>query len=107
MWGAQSADPNVPSEALMNKMLDSNLAKGLSGAAGQYFVAAELSRRGLIATVTLRNARGIDVLVSNAMATRSLSIQVKTNQYDNNKWLLDKKAEDLVARDFAWERLGF
>ena len=34
----------------------------LIGAAGEYYVAAELSRSGWLATVTLKNARGIDVL---------------------------------------------
>ena len=77
---------------------DSKLTKSLSGAAGQYFVAAELSRRGIIATVTLRNARGIDILASNESATRSVSIQVKTNQYSERKWLLDKKAEKLATK---------
>jgi len=86
----------------MKRGLDSKLAKGLSGAAGQCFVAAELSRRGLIATVTLRNARGVDVLACNESATRTASIQVKTNQYSNKKWLLDKKAEDLVADDLFY-----
>jgi hypothetical protein len=73
------------------------LANNLSGAAGQYFVAAELSRRGIIATVTLRNARGVDILAANATASRSVSIQVKTNQLSNQKWLLEKKAEEFVA----------
>jgi hypothetical protein len=73
------------------------LSKSLSGAAGQYFVAAELSRRGIIATTTIRNARGIDILASNASATRSVSIQVKTNQFSQKKWMLDKSAEAFVA----------
>lgn len=58
----------------------SRLSTGLSGVAGEYLVAAELSRRGYIASITLRNTRGIDILVSNADATRSVGIQVKTNQ---------------------------
>ena len=52
----------------------------LTGVAGEYFVAAELSRRGFVASLTLRNTRGIDVLASNADATRSVGIQVKTSQ---------------------------
>ena len=31
---------------------------GLTGAAGEYYVAAELSRRGWLATVTIKNAPG-------------------------------------------------
>ncbi len=48
--------------------------------AGEYFVAAELSRRGYIATLTLRNARGIDIVVADPDSTRSVGIQVKTSQ---------------------------
>ncbi|MGO9466142.1 MAG: hypothetical protein ACLQIB_02695 [Isosphaeraceae bacterium] len=75
----------------------SRLIPSLSGAAGAYFVAAELSRRGYIATLTMRNARGIDLLAVNLSATRSVSIQVKTNQDSAKAWILDHKAETLVA----------
>ena len=34
------------------------------GVAGEYFVAAELSLRGYIASITLRNTRGIDIIAS-------------------------------------------
>ena len=34
------------------------------GITGEYLVAAELSRRGYVATLTLRNTRGIDILAS-------------------------------------------
>jgi len=33
------------------------LTKGLSGLAGEYFVAGELTRRGYIVTLTLRNTK--------------------------------------------------
>lgn len=82
---------------MKNELSLKKLTTSLSGAAGQYFVAGELSRRGIIATVTLRNARGIDILASNQSASRTISIQVKTNQLSGKKWLLDKKAEDLFA----------
>jgi hypothetical protein len=54
------------------------LASILCGVSGEYFVAAELSRRGYVASLTLRNTRGIDVLASNADATKAVGIQVKT-----------------------------
>jgi len=73
------------------------LPKGLSGVAGEYFVAAELSRLGYIASITLRNTRGIDILVSNATATRQIAIQVKTNQGSKPEWVLNKKAESFYA----------
>jgi hypothetical protein len=46
-----------------------NLSSILCGVAGEYFVAAELSRRGYVASVTLRNTCGIDILASNVDAT--------------------------------------
>lgn len=84
-------------DPMKNELSLKKLATSLSGAAGQYFVAGELSRRGIIATVTLRNARGIDILASNQSASRTISIQVKTNQLSSKKWLLDRKSEDLFA----------
>ena len=51
-----------------------------AGVAGEYFVAAELSRRGYIASITLRKTRGIDVLATNSEATHAVNIQVKTSQ---------------------------
>ena len=52
----------------------------LAGVAGEYFVAAELSRRGHIASISLRNTRGIDIIATNRDASRSVTIQCKTNQ---------------------------
>lgn len=69
----------------------------LSGVSGEYFVAAELSRRGYIASVTLKNTRGIDVLVSNSDATKTIGIQVKTNQSDRKAWVLNEKSEIFYA----------
>jgi len=37
----------------------------LVGVAGEYFVAAELSSLGYIASITLRNTKGIDILATN------------------------------------------
>jgi hypothetical protein len=69
------------------------LSKNQVGTSGEYFVAAELSRHGYVASLTLRNTRGIDVQVSNADATRSVAIQVKTCRGLTPKWLLNAKAE--------------
>jgi hypothetical protein len=73
----------------------SRLSSGLSGIAGEYFVAAELSRRGYVASLTLRNTRGIDILASNVDATRSVGIQVKTKQGRGPEWVLTQKVETL------------
>lgn len=77
----------------------SRLSTTLSGIAGEYFVAAELSRRGYVASLTLRNTRGIDILVSNAEATKSVGIQVKTKQGRGADWMMNKKVEADVAEN--------
>ena len=78
-------------------MTFTKLTKGLIGVAGEYCVAGELSRQGYIASITLRNTRGIDILVSNADATHQVAIQVKTKQGSRPQWVLNKKAENFYA----------
>lgn len=74
-----------------------HLSKDLCGVSGEYFVAGVLSQRGYIASLTLKNTRGIDILVSNVTATHLVGIQVKTNQGSKPKWILTAKAERFMA----------
>jgi len=69
----------------------------LAGVAGEYFVAAELSRRGHIASISLRNTRGIDIIATNREASRSVTIQCKTNQLARKVWILNEKSDDFVS----------
>jgi len=78
-------------------MLSNKLPKDLTGIAGEYFVAGELSRLGYIASITLRKTGGIDILVSNTTATQQIAIQVKTSQGSRPEWVLSKKAETFYA----------
>lgn len=74
--------------------------KILRGVAGEYLVAGELSKRGIIASITLRNTKGMDVLASNSDASKSVGIQVKTTIYPRTEypsWMLTKKAEDYYS----------
>jgi hypothetical protein len=71
----------------------------LVGVAGEYFVAAELSRRGYIASISMRNTRGIDILATNESAKRSVTIQCKANQDGASSWILNKKAEDFAPKN--------
>src|SRR5262249_53415169 len=73
-----------------------------AGIAGEYLVAAELSRLGYVASLTLRNTRGIDILASNKDATKSVGIQVKTSQRATADWVLSKKAEQDVAENLFY-----
>lgn len=69
----------------------------LSGVSGEHFVAAELSRRGYIASLTSKNTKGIDLLASNDNASKTLGIQVKTNQGNRKAWLLSAACEDFYS----------
>ena len=69
----------------------------LAGVAGEYFVAAELSRRGYVASITLRNTRGTDIVVTNADASRTVTIQCKTSSKETKTWILSQKSEDFVS----------
>ncbi len=73
------------------------ISSHLAGVAGEYFVAAELSRRGLIASISLRNTRGIDILATNNEASRTITIQCKTNQEGKKRWILNEKNETYVS----------
>ena len=64
---------------------------------GEYYVAAELSRLGHIASITLRNTRGIDILCSNSDSSQQVSIQVKTSKKGRNSWMLDRKSEEYYS----------
>jgi hypothetical protein len=83
------------------------LDAGLCGIAGEYFVAAELSRRGYLASITLRNRRGVDILATNRDATKSVAIQVKTNQRGVPEWILNEKVEKSAEVDSLPESLFF
>lgn len=78
------------------------ISKTLSGVAGEYFVAAELSRRGYIASLTLKNTKGIDLLVSNEDGTKSIGIQVKTNQGIEKSWVLNEKNEEYDSQTLIY-----
>ena len=68
--------------------------KGIVGVAGEFFVAAELSQRGIVATMTLKNTPAIDILATNLSNGKSANIQVKTMSIGNNTgWRLGKKDE--------------
>jgi hypothetical protein len=74
----------------------------LTGVAGEYFVAAELSKRGYIAALTLRNANNIDILCSDIKAEKQIAIQVKTSNGSKRSWPLSEKAEDIHSDTFYY-----
>jgi len=70
------------------------------GVTCEYYVAGELSHRGYISSITLRNTRGIDIIVSNKEGTKSATIQVKSTQNNKkNSWILTQKSEDFFSEN--------
>ncbi len=80
-----------------------------SGVAGEYLVAGEFSRRGYIASITLRNTKGVDILVTNEKATKTAAVQVKTRYSRGTAWVLGEKGENYHAPNlfYAFVSLNF
>lgn len=74
------------------------LEQTLVGVAGEYFVAAELTSHGFLASITLRNSRGVDIIATDGRASRSVTIQVKTSTGGKAEWILTKKSESFQSK---------
>lgn len=68
-----------------------------NGMHGVYLAAAELTRRGLIVSPTLRNAPVADLLVTDPQGKRAWSVQVKTNRGRMPYWLLSEKSKTIAS----------
>ena len=68
----------------------------LIGNAGEYFVVAELLRRGVIAALAPRNTPGFDVMA--AEASRSANIRVKTRTAAADSWVWNVKKDGTIFR---------
>ena len=82
--------------------MEKKISSILAGVSGEYFVAAELSRRGYICSVTLKNTRGIDILVCNEDGSKTLGVQVKTNQINKREWILNEKSEKMNDKNLFY-----
>src|SRR3954447_15394377 len=69
----------------------------MTGMLGTYLAAAELTQKGLVVSVTSRNARGADLLATDQEYKRTWSIQVKTNRKPATFWLLSKDYKEVVS----------
>ena len=82
--------------------MDKKISSILTGVAGEYFVAAELSLRGYVASITLRNTKGIDIVASNEEGNKTVNIQVKTNRRKKPQWIMNKKAENIKDKNMFY-----
>jgi hypothetical protein len=67
------------------------------GLAGEFYVLAQLVQRGLVASLTLANTKGVDILVANATLHQRFKIEVKTTNSPPRR-------ESLFAQEpcYAW-----
>jgi hypothetical protein len=78
--------------------MDEKALSGIqAGVSGEYFVAAELSRRGYSCSITIKNTKGVDILVSSPNSKKLIGIQVKSNQTTRKAWVLNEKAEEFIG----------
>jgi PD-(D/E)XK endonuclease len=72
--------------------------KQITGLAGEYFVAAELLKRGWQVAITLGNAKAIDMIATNEEGNTTHRIQVKTLRTSPNVFTL--QTEKVKPEDF-------
>lgn len=70
----------------------------ISGMAGVYYVAYELSRRGYVALPTNRNVAGFDIVVSSQEGLNHATLQVKTLQGKGNYWPINRPVPDYMRK---------
>lgn len=80
--------------------------------AGEYVVASQLLIRGYHASLTMGNAKTIDILVGSADGSKSVTIQVKTTSMPVDrdglaKWQLSAKAEKLKSTNLFYAFVHF
>lgn len=69
----------------------------LIGNAGEYYVVAELLKRGIVASLAPRNAPGFDVLATKGHFTTRIRVKTKSEQYDIWQWTV--KPDGTIFRD--------
>jgi len=69
----------------------------LIGNAGEYFVMAELLKRGVIAALAPRNAPAFDILATSPEKTVRIRVKTKSEEYDAWQWVAKK--DGTIFRD--------
>lgn len=81
-------------------VIDADLSDktGRIGIAGEYFVVAELTRRGYVASLTSKNTKTVDILASDKNGAHLAAIQVKTCDNPKQlKWKMSHSVEKTEA----------
>jgi hypothetical protein len=71
----------------------------LIGNAGEYYVMAELLKRGIVAALAPRNAPSFDILATRV--NRTIKIRVKTKSQEYSIWQWSVKKDSSIFRDLS------
>lgn len=84
-----------------------SLSKTLTALSGEYFVAAELCRRDIVASLTLKNYPGIDIFVYNPTTGKHGTVQVKTTRVHRSQgyWMPDPDQIEALGTPFVFVHL--
>ncbi len=72
------------------------------GSAGEYFVAAELERRGYTVALPMAHTPNFDILAIHRESGQQVAIQVKTTSYNHKKWTLKQSNEKLIMDNMIY-----
>lgn len=72
------------------------------GNAGEYYVAAELERRGFSVALPMSNVEEFDILAIDRKNYKQYAIQVKATKVAVKEWILNKKNEALAADNIIY-----
>ena len=78
--------------------MKTNLSQVNSGISGEFYVAAELTKRGYVSSLTSKNTKAIDLLASNSDGSKVVSIQVKTTK-NGTSFTLGQKDEEIETNE--------
>ncbi len=102
LCGSGGREFNSRQAPIMIYKINKSITPQQVGISGEYFVAGELTRRGFIASITLRNSEGIDIICTTPDSARQISIQVKTSKINKPSWILNKKSENKHSKNFFY-----
>jgi len=71
----------------------------LIGNAGEFYVAAELLKRGIIAALAPRNAHSLDIVAAKGKRTARIRVKTKSESYNNWQWMIKKDGS--IFRDIS------
>jgi hypothetical protein len=71
----------------------------LIGNAGEFYVAAELLKRGIIAALAPRNAHSLDIVAAKGTRTARIRVKTKSENYDDWQWSIKKDGS--IFRDIS------